>query len=398
MKGQITVFIILGVLVLAAFAIVFYAASIVSTEQRSSQEFLSSQPVEDYVSSCLSEAVRSGVVLLGSQGGRIFVSQGGIHDDPVSQGSDFLPFDDVVLPYSVLPPSSDFGNYFIDPPKYPFVGFPFVEGEEVFSGFFGFNRLPPLYEYNPDGRHVQGSVQESLESYVESYVQSCADWSSFPYYEFETGVPNASLVFASDVPQIEREQSLSVMLSWPIVVSGQASLQLEEFAVKVPVRLAAVYYFISEQLDKDTSDISFEPSGVDSFSVSRDRMGFDNVLSFEDSLSVIRSAPFVFNVARMNRRPALWELPEKDIVVYEGRNSVSVVDDELVVRTDCGSSDRVYRFDLRGSDPDGDALFFGHDPSRFMSAGDAALRVSVSDQALEDYQDLDVEVVPCVPS
>ena len=58
MRAQVTMFIIIGIVILAAFVLVFYAASIVTTEERASREYLASQPLSDYITSCLEEGAR----------------------------------------------------------------------------------------------------------------------------------------------------------------------------------------------------------------------------------------------------------------------------------------------------------------------------------------------------
>src|SRR5574341_43757 len=87
MKAQITIFIIIGLLVVIAFGITLYAASKMGTrfETRETQqrvEQLGIQPIQDYVTTCLSLAVTDALGLIGKQGGVIYKSQGGTTPDP----------------------------------------------------------------------------------------------------------------------------------------------------------------------------------------------------------------------------------------------------------------------------------------------------------------------------
>ena len=72
MRGQVTIFIIIGLLVLIAFGVTMYATSRVRTAQVApTQEGLSVQSIQDYVLTCLSLASEEAFVVMGAQGGLI---------------------------------------------------------------------------------------------------------------------------------------------------------------------------------------------------------------------------------------------------------------------------------------------------------------------------------------
>ena len=72
-KGQITIFIILGIILLLLVGISIYVFQRVSKERLESAKLVSLEPatVTDYVSSCLRITARDGIYLLASQGGYI---------------------------------------------------------------------------------------------------------------------------------------------------------------------------------------------------------------------------------------------------------------------------------------------------------------------------------------
>ena len=110
-KAQITVFIIIGIMLLLGTALLIYVVSL-KPEQKSKTDVISQslrqsavQPVKEYVLSCLDVVSSDALEFVGKQGGRLFVSQGGITPDPVDSelGVRFLEYDYALLPYSIVP-------------------------------------------------------------------------------------------------------------------------------------------------------------------------------------------------------------------------------------------------------------------------------------------------------
>jgi hypothetical protein len=74
-KGQITIFVIIGVVILTLLLIILYFSGIISTEkiQEEIAENIEIIPkfefVEEYIDNCLEETVKDGLLMLGNQGG-----------------------------------------------------------------------------------------------------------------------------------------------------------------------------------------------------------------------------------------------------------------------------------------------------------------------------------------
>ena len=77
-KSQVTLFIILGIVILSIFSLIFYLVNYTSKEkfgEKSEEAGKTSaelKPIEEYIKSCLKETAEQGLLLLGKQGGYIY--------------------------------------------------------------------------------------------------------------------------------------------------------------------------------------------------------------------------------------------------------------------------------------------------------------------------------------
>ena len=77
-QGQITLFIILGLLILITFTFTFYIGSIL-TKRESTQTVVNQiEDVENIINGCFSQAITEALIQLGKQGGVLYQTQGGI--------------------------------------------------------------------------------------------------------------------------------------------------------------------------------------------------------------------------------------------------------------------------------------------------------------------------------
>jgi len=175
MKAQITVFIIIGVLVLIAFGITLYVGVTINktTTKQSTQQIeqLETQKIQDYITTCLNIATIDALELLGQQGGIIYQSQGGITLDetPENLEKTYIQYDNKNIKFLITEAKGNVGNLFYSQtPKYPYSTFPIPPGktEPYFNGLYGISQLPPLYNQTPEKQPVTGSIQETLEKYI----------------------------------------------------------------------------------------------------------------------------------------------------------------------------------------------------------------------------------------
>jgi len=431
-KGQVTVFIIIGLLVVVSFAMTVYVGSkmrqgLAQKEVQVQSEKRGVEPMKEYISSCLNLAVTQGLRLAGAQGGVIYASQGGISQDPKEGEFISMVVPDVTdlgmlkIPYVIVPPQGDVGTLFYSqPPTYPFDSFPYGDGKLLFTGYYGVSRFPPLYKLSPQGEQVPGSLQESLEHFIGQKTASCVNWQAFEEkgYELVLGAANASLVFAEKQDQFVGEQFIAVELSYPVEVTtpGRDKVLLKEFSTKVNVRLATMYYTVKQLIDADVTDVSYVSAAPQGFQVARQAQGSDSIILVNDTLSNVGGKPFEFVLARKDRIPALWRIdlsPFEKVMFHvtdEGRGAKFIVEgNKLLVKDPCPDTEFDPVIELNASDPDEDVVSFAvtvagsqnNEIPRSAIGQGTTLTVFAKDSIVQgndgfDYQMIPLKVALCV--
>jgi hypothetical protein len=437
MKAQITMFIVIGILVIVAFGITIYVGSrmgerIEVKESQQRMEQLGIQPIQDYITTCLTLAATEGLSLIGRQGGTIYQSQGGLTPDyREREGERYVKYTDQQLgildvSFLIIPPEGNVNElFFSEPPEYPFPGFPYPPGENkpLFTGYYGVNKLPPLYKISADTKQqVEGSIQENLETFIAKKTVNCASWKTFEDrgYTITPGQAIASLLFANQTEQFRGEQHITIELLWPIEITtpGGDKTILKDFATKLPVRLATIYYTTKQLVDGDVTDISFMPRSVGTFDVTILPYGQDSFIIAKDTQSIIANKPFEFWIPRKNRRPALWNIDTEPIqavtfhVTSEGRGAqVKIIDNFLSIEDPCQDPDvqNPYLIQLNASDPDeGNVTYAVHIPSAAgneipadaVNFAQFSITVSAKDRSSHpnewfDSQEIPLKVVLC---
>ncbi|VVB80881.1 Uncharacterised protein [uncultured archaeon] len=422
MKAQITIFIIIGILVVVAFGITLYAGTKMSgrietkeTTQRLEQ--LGLQPLQDYINTCLDISSKEALKLIGKQGGTIYASQGGLTPDYADTGP-YLTLTDQDLgelktPYLVMPPEGNVETlFYAEPPDYPFPGFPYAGGELLFTGYYGMSKMPPLYKKTPAGENVTNSIQENLEKYIAQKTAECTKWKTFEDkgYTITAGNPAVSLIFAEKQEQFQGEKYITIELNWPIEIAtpGGDKTQLKDFAVKENVRLATVYFTAKQIIDADVTDISYKPENRESFTVTTTREGEDSIVVLKDTQSTLDNKPYEFWIARKNRRPALWQIDTTELDkfafhVKENRGASITISGNKLVITDICVNDPV-TIELNASDPDENEIIYDVTPKQIPGENAIGLpfgiRVyakdnSAHDENWYDYQDIQLQVALC---
>lgn len=370
MRAQITLFIIIGILIVVAFGIAIYIGTAMNKRiqtAETTQHVEQIQPIQDYVTSCLDLATKEGLKLIGRQAGVLYNSQGGITPDFIDgEGVQYLAYTDAELgtlktPFVILPPNGNVGTLFYsEPPKYPFDGFPYAGEELIFNGYYGISQLPPLYKTSIEGERVENSVQENFENFAAKRTVQCTDWQQFEAqgFRFKTGTATASLTFAQKQEQFAGEQYISVELNWPIQVTTPAGdkTELENFAVRENTRLATLYYAAKTIIDGDVTDVSYIPQGNYAITTMTIPQGENTIVIARDEQSLIDNKPFEFWIPRKNRKPALWQIEEINKVFHvtpEGRGTtITAVGNELRFNDPCPDGENPYVVQLNSSEPD----------------------------------------------
>jgi len=376
MKAQITLFIMIGLILLIAVGITLYVTSFIVTKPK-----VVKKNVKDFVVDCLKLASEKSFKEIGLNGGYL------TSDARAKTSVNNVDYSVLVDAPSKNICSRDVCFYYFQPWKYPWPSFPFKPDsqEKIFTGYFGDSSLLPL--------HV---IKSRLESDIKDKFLECADFNILKQKGIDVHArsdPKVSVFFYNlsylAEEQRAQERYTTVRLDWPLVESaGIAVAQEQVYSVKLPLRFATMYYSVESLINNDISNISYDPEQFSGMDVKVSRVDGFSLVNVSDPHSRIFGEDFVFVFARKNRAPALWwvDLPEMHFhVSEEGRPTKILIDDEkrtLTFIDPCEDDVVVY---LNASDPDEDELFFSTVPKE-LNLGNNRLKIIVNDKRLTDYQ------------
>jgi hypothetical protein len=395
MKAQVTMFMVIGLVILVTFALLIYIVSYKQVKeaaqgipsQISKRTAVSS--VKEYADDCVASTAAAALEILGKQGGRLYKFQKSIADNPL----EVIEYDGFNVSYSIVPPQGQVGPYTSTIPDYPWTGFPWIIKENNQSlwlyGYFGLPEFPPLYDFSSN------SVQEMLETYIDNNLINCFDKSRFPGIDFQIGQPSTKMIIARNISQLSTEEFISFGVEWPIqVISADSKTELRNFVVNYPVSFGRAYYHAKTLIDSDASNVDFNPKNYQGYDIQiiNNVKDYDDIIIFTDKRSKIMGMPFSFYIARKNRPPALFRINK------------SVTDKEFCIGTKfevnnnrLTASANQLNYQLDALDPDEDNIFFSLSPTApELYASSMIIRVIAKDDAgLEDYQDVTVRGKTC---
>ena len=245
-KGQVTTFIIVGIMLLILIALAIFLRGRLTEqafEKAAQAPPLPSDiaPINNYVELCLQRSITPGVFLLGAQGGFITPER------------DALKTQNAVIAYGA------------------------IDGKTT---------LPEMEK-----------VELQLAEYTEDAISLCLlNFSQFREqgYTIETGKPTAAVRVIED--------TIAVNLDYPLNVrKGNTSYALRFFSAKVPIRLGHVLTIandIAELIGKDPNRVDFR--SLSNYDVSISVLPYDGesiIYTIHDSNSTVDDAPFTFMMA-----------------------------------------------------------------------------------------------------
>lgn len=303
-KSQVTIFILLGFVILIAFLFMFFLSSITSEETKGSLE-KASQTTQDantikyYAYTCLEYAATDALIKLGRQGGIIHEYQNGSlfnwsipyfsysdeqgieHNVTYQIYSDlsgvYEPKDSKIRDDEYYPCRKGYTSSFFDPVQgdlchvnyeHTLSNFGRLAGIFKFgkTGFFSeSNRkvLPDLCKENivtnkltctcPENHKCEYSIEAQLEEYVRNRTLECLNFSTFRGYDIMTG--NASVDATINRNDIDIVLDLPVIVEWK---GGQPVTRIARFHSLHKVRLKMLHPL----LFGDGTDNLFFPNGT----------------------------------------------------------------------------------------------------------------------------------------
>lgn len=226
-KAQVTVFIIIGIILLVSAFIVIYMTNLRKVEVI--EEVVvppEVKPVYDYVTNCLFEIGTEGANIIGTQGGYADLS-----DERIDTR-------DITMTPSAYVEIDPAGNL-----KLPHW---FYEGE---------NRVPPI-EF----------IQKELADYVNERLDSCIN----DFRDFE---PQFQIT-ALDEPVLSStltDEDVVIRLKYPIEIKeGESTTEHEDFISHLPVRLKKMWQLSKTILEKENEENILENLTIDLMAMSPD--------------------------------------------------------------------------------------------------------------------------------
>ena len=227
-KGQLTVYIALGILIIILAGIVFFIqrAQVTKEIEASVKRIVvppEAQPMQEYLTQCLEKTTIQGIQLMASQGGWI---------QPKARINKARPTEGEAVPLS---PDSD--QYI---PYWYFLASPNdCTGTCTFAGL-----APPLKKPLPE------SMEAQLDLYIATHVKEClGDYSSFTSQGYIVSEQGPLLVSTTILPK-----SVTAYAAYPLRFERPgASLQTNEIFTSIPVKLGKIYQLANDltSLERD---------------------------------------------------------------------------------------------------------------------------------------------------
>ncbi|MFP4523770.1 MAG: hypothetical protein ACLFO2_00445 [Candidatus Woesearchaeota archaeon] len=358
LKGQATIFVVLGLVLVAVFAFALYARSLLTTDRAQQEaeriltDVIQTNSINYYVENCLEDVSADAIRHAAARGGLSSDHEG----DP---WQDHFLYNDTGQVYEVayaIKPNDRCDEVSLDPPPYPR---PRTELEDLYgiyegsscksdrlSGFLGKAALPKLcylkganaFRETPGHSALacktnaytlrDDNIQNDLQRNITEGLKTCADFSLYEdilghnitVHEDEA---NTTVIYGQDKVHVTATYPFTVRVS-----DGQTVVAMREFSYTSPYRLKQVYEYLINLVKNDNKRYDFNLTesydDVDGYDPSFDvtviqdpcadhedcpENGplYDDVIRLEDRREDARvdNRTLVFHAAIRNRRPAL---------------------------------------------------------------------------------------------
>ncbi len=212
-RGQVTIFIILGIVLLFSTALIIFIRSQIAEVKPPPTPTLEKipselEPIRTYVSSCIEQTAADGLIKLGQQGGYLNTQS---------------------LTYNEFSPT---------------------EGEAI--GFPGTNIKMPYWWYMKSSndctscrfaseKPALADIQKDLADYVADNLQYCiGDFEEFVQQGFSIRILDQIK------PQVTFDQQTNILVEWPLEITKAGSVaQIKMYFASVPINFRKIYNFAS---------------------------------------------------------------------------------------------------------------------------------------------------------
>jgi len=385
-KAQITMFVILGLILLILVVMFFGFINQLKQKPASVKKIideLETGRLKDHVTNCMAKVGAEGLEKLGANGGVIYDFEGGripVRNTALENG--YLNYTYLGQTYLVA-----YGlrkNTACNQIDYSLSGYPYpgVSVDQLaalynqnclyntpqsgYDGFFGqivLNKLCYLARQSGCEPFANGPImgltlQKQLEDYVAKKLPLCIDFDEFIQRLDANVTVDLDPVIETNIHDAE----ILLVAKYPITISfdnKEPITQIISYQTTLNVRLARVYNFLHNALLQEAKNINFNIATDYTFGSVYWKQGieltiirapcidcqapykYDDIIEVTDRNSSVNGKPFTFRVAIENRRPVLEPIPDQEI-----------------------SSINDLEVPLRAQDPDDTAITY-----RFLSMG-----------------------------
>ncbi|MBN4049236.1 hypothetical protein JYT91_01320 [archaeon AH-315-M20] len=388
-KSQLTIFLILGI-VMVTILLVLVLLGRQSIKKTSKQEItdigeitFDIQPINNFVTECLSIISKDGLKKIGNQGGYLCPNQGGTLPEGYCElplGRVFVIHGDSKVFYNIDNDISQASVNSHPTDIFPYTDLTLSQQNFEYEGAFGGNILPALNK--SFGPH---SIQTQLTSFVEKNIDGCLDFSLFKGFnitkndkEIKVDIHDDDVVFRMEYPIIINN-----------LVSGEKT-EIKNFLVRHKVRVGKLHRFVNKLIEDDISDIKFDIlNGNQDFDVNIERNVFENddLIIVIDQKSSIDNLQYEYYFARKNRNPSMFFLTPDEITLPK---FTEITSDVLV--PGFPEAVQVLDPDEDSLDPTSFSIKLGEQdtPINIFCIPELTFTVKVTDGELEDFQNIKV--------
>jgi len=224
-KGQVTIFIILGILILLAGVVFFFMRGETIEQQIDTSAYTSQivpiefNPVDVFVENCLTETAIQGLEILGERGGFIEPYRYGFSSDPsdVTSGNAIMMASNWMIPY-----------------------WWYLSSDNECTGDCNFVIVPEskLFLYKSSGTP---SIEGQMEEYINDHLNECIN--NFVVLE-KQGYDINELGSPSSIVRV-KDGFVQFLLDYPIEASKLSRREISKFVTTVDVDLVKIYEFSS---------------------------------------------------------------------------------------------------------------------------------------------------------
>ncbi len=245
-KGQVTIFIIIGIIILFTFAGIMYFTKtvtkqdiLIAAEPSLSEVPSAFKPINTYTESCINQLGKKGLLILGEQGGYIYP--------------------DLVGKYSVSNPTNSDGIN-LEPLKVPYWHY---NVQPNGANKITYSSLKPELFYDDDPKM---SIEAQLSRYVEEKLEECLDdYSPFTSQGFEVTIVNKD---AKEVDVKIGESSVGFLLEMEVKAKkGESETTIHKFYQKILLDLKHYYDTASLIAETQQEKYILERHGLELISI-----------------------------------------------------------------------------------------------------------------------------------